>query len=846
MECIQDFIQIESLDEFYSCTVDCLYKLIGEKAVITAVEYNLEENSWEMKAIEGVSGVSEKIASVLGFDLMAMKGEVRTTFFKDIKKGKLKKLELDFPALTNEMISQRNGEFVLKMLSLNELYCITFQNKERVFGNVSLFLKEEIDIEKIGLIENFFSQISLILKNKWTEERLRYKDLLYTSFIEQSSDAIAMINSRYEIVEWNEKEVDISGIPKKEALNKKLWDVQWRLLPDNLKKKITKEQFVKRIKDTLGNLHNTDQEHTYESGIQRPDGVLKVLETKLFLIQFANETLIGSIGRDITHQKESELELQRSELKFKELMHKSPSVIEIYNMEGYQVEVNAAYERLWNFPAEHTINKFNLFESKEVERTGLLKYIRRAYKGETVILPDYYKYDSRGKTEARGKGRVRWLNTRIYPIKDANGKVVNITITHEDVTERKAFEEKLIDLKNQLDLILDNIPVVIWLLSYTKDGYKVDYVSPKIKDFFGITQKQFYKDSYLWMSSVYPEDKIWLEKKFLRFLEDKERWNVQYRVVDKEGEEKWLLSRGKNLGKDDDGRVRVTGILYDRTDKIRSEMELEEKSLQIDQQNNELQAKLKEIRKINKKLKKAKARAVEADELKTAFLANMSHEIRTPMNALLGFSGLLADSEKPREKIDRYVKLIEKSGDQLLTIIDDIIDIAKIESNQIHLYKSRFNLHDFFSGIYETRQQNLNENRVSVEFRFEFKLEKDETIYSDEVRLAQVVNNLLNNAFKFTEKGYVLLKVEKIFRNEKRFIKVTVKDTGSGIPKAKAKMIFDRFVQIGTAEFKGGTGIGLSISKGLIELLGGKIKLESVMGEGSDFSFTIPLSTTEK
>lgn len=151
---------------------------------------------------------------------------------------------------------------------------------------------------------------------------------------------------------------------------------------------------------------------------------------------------IGVLFTDINERKLAENELRQSEEKFKSLMQQSPFAVELYNMDGLQTSVNRAYEELWNFPTETTVNKFNLLKSKEVLKSGLMDYIKRAYAGESVKVPEY-QFDSRGDTEAKGEGRVRWLNTRIYPIKDKKDQVQNIVIVHQDISERKKSEHEL-------------------------------------------------------------------------------------------------------------------------------------------------------------------------------------------------------------------------------------------------------------------------------------------------------------------------------------------------------------------------------------------------------------------
>lgn len=146
--------------------------------------------------------------------------------------------------------------------------------------------------------------------------------------------------------------------------------------------------------------------------------------------------------RDITTQNEVEKASAESKYRFSKLIKESPSIIEIYDETGLQILVNKAYERMWGFDASQTLKKFNILKSEEVIKTGLIQYVRRAYEGEAVAVPQY-KFDPTGATEARGQGRTRWLSTRIYPLKDTTGRVINIVVTHEDFTKTKEAEERL-------------------------------------------------------------------------------------------------------------------------------------------------------------------------------------------------------------------------------------------------------------------------------------------------------------------------------------------------------------------------------------------------------------------
>jgi PAS domain S-box-containing protein len=190
--------------------------------------------------------------------------------------------------------------------------------------------------------------------------------------------------------------------------------------------------------------------------LQPLDIITKALIDALALAVILFPTLYLLVFRPtrlyFTERRKTEDRLKESEESFKLMMHQSPSVIELYGLDGLQIDVNSAYEDLWGFPAGHTVNKFNVLKSKEVEESGLMSYVKDAYAGKTVKVPEY-KFDSTGATEGKGKGRIRWLSTRIYPLKDIAGNVKNIVVTHEDISEIKFAEEE----RKQLEQVLLDI-----------------------------------------------------------------------------------------------------------------------------------------------------------------------------------------------------------------------------------------------------------------------------------------------------------------------------------------------------------------------------------------------------
>jgi PAS domain S-box-containing protein len=233
----------------------------------------------------------------------------------------------------------------------------------------------------------------------------------------------------------------------------------------------------------------------------------------------------------------------------------------------------------------------------------------------------------------------------------------------------------------------------------------------------------------------------------------------------------------------------------------------------------------------------AKEKAEESDRLKSAFLANMSHEIRTPMNGIMGFSHLLKEPGLSGDEQHEFIRLIEKSGARMLNIINDIIDISKIEAGLMELNMSESKLKEQIEYIYTFFKPEVEAKGLKLSYSIP-RLASETIIITDREKLFAVLTNLVKNAVKFTEKG----EIEFGYANKGDVIEFYIKDTGIGIPENQQEAIFERFVQadITNKMARQGTGLGLSISKAYIEKMGGRIWVESKEGKGSTFYFTLP------
>jgi len=322
-------------------------------------------------------------------------------------------------------------------------------------------------------------------------------------------------------------------------------------------------------------------------------------------------------------------------------------------------------------------------------------------------------------------------------------------------------------------------------------------------------------------------------------------------IIDAKGNPRWMLTTKIPIYNKQGQISGLVGLDHDITDRKQMELELKNNEQDLLKQNLEFQAlnneylsvneelteSINRIQKMNEELIISKNKAEESDRLKSAFLANMSHEIRTPLNAIMGFSGFLRNTHETEEKTKEYVDIIESSGKQLLSIINDIIEISIIEADQIKIVPGTVNITKLAGELFQLFKKQADIKNLNL-ILYPDNLSEDIIAQTDGFRLKQILCNLLNNAIKFTSGG----KIEFSYTLQDEFLLFSVMDTGIGIEPDMQSIIYEPFRQVesGSARNYGGNGLGLSISKALVDKLGGTLTHKSELRKGSNFTFTIP------
>ncbi|MBL0683237.1 sensor histidine kinase [Aquimarina mytili] len=384
---------------------------------------------------------------------------------------------------------------------------------------------------------------------------------------------------------------------------------------------------------------------------------------------------------------------------------------------------------------------------------------------------------------------------------------------YHSLTYKQKFEvaEKAIQLTESRYHTLTNlVPVGIFM---TRADGKTTFVNPKWCSISGLSQEEALNDG--WLNAVHPDDRKKLKQGWYEDAEKRNDSDAEYRFLKPDGSITWVLGQAIPEYNDKKQVIGYVGTITDITD----------------------------IKLYEQELNKLKEKAEESDRLKSAFLANMSHEIRTPMNGILGLAELLKEPKLSGDEQQLYLDLIKESGARMLNIIKDIIDISKIEADQVKVFISEVDVNEQTEYLYNFFKPETDKKGITLELHNDLKKEKA-IINTDKEKFNAILTNLVKNAIKYTEEG----SIEFGYYLKNNLLEFYIKDTGMGIEKKRQKAIFERFVQadIGDRYALEGAGIGLSIAKAYVEMLQGDIWVESKKNKGSTFYFTIPYVTSKK
>jgi len=697
---------------------------------------------------------------------------------------------------TIDGVDYRNVPVVAAMNKIpgTQWYMVAKMDREEILSALTNQMKM-IVIMLILVILTSGSILALIIRNQRVifyrekyEGELDHLALVkhFDYILKFANDIILLIDNDLTIVEANDRALDFYQYTRDEFIGMKV-------------ERIRAPETLLQLQTALKNL-NDNESATFETIHMRKDNSTFPVEVSSRVVMIEGSKYYQTIGRDITERKRIENTLKESEDRFRKIFEESPFSMLMTGKDFGIIRANISFCKLIGYHEEElksfTFRNFTHPEYIDNDEISLLRLIA----GE---LPVYHTE----KRYIRKDGSIIWGSTTVSIIRDKNEDVQFFLVMIEDITLQKKASAELDNSVSLLKAAFES----------TEDGLLVVDESGKTVQY---------------------------NQKFT------EMWKIPREIL-LPGEDNKLLDYVKSELVDPETFLDNVKQLYSKPDETSFDL-LEfrdkryfERYSQPQKINGISVGRVWSFRDITKRkrteadLISAKEKAEESDRLKTAFLHNVSHEIRTPMNAIIGFSTLLNEPDLSEEERRQYIDIIFQSGSQLLSIINDIVDIANVESGQAKVNLTEFNLNSKLKKLNE--QFSIIGKQNNIKINLSMSLPDDASVINtDSTKLIQILSNLISNSVKFTKNGQI--DFGYVLKDE--FLEFFVIDTGIGIATEYHSRIFDRFFQIDNTVSRqySGTGLGLSICKGYVDILGGVIKVESKSGKGTKFLFTIPFS----
>ncbi|MEO6875496.1 MAG: response regulator [Opitutaceae bacterium] len=525
---------------------------------------------------------------------------------------------------------------------------------------------------------------------------------------------------------------------------------------------------------------------------------------------------------DITAQKRHEDILRESEERFRELFDDAPTGYHELDAEGRITRINRTELQMLGYTEAEMLGRpIADFAANASEVTASL---RDKLAGK-IPPGQFFERQYRRKN---GAPMDVLLSDKM--IRNQEGRIIGLRSSLQDNTARKLQEHRIQIATERLQLAADAGQIGIWDFDIPQDRVVWD---DRMLELYGLTADAYDGTCSGWLDRVAMEDRDRLAEILSSEPSHADSFDLTFRIVRPDKSVRELQIRAR-VRRDADGKPqRIVGVHWDITEERRAQAEITRSRDEAERLNLQLKATITRTEILAQE-------ASAATRAKSEFLANMSHEIRTPLNAIIGMSGLLVDS-KPAGEVLEFAQTIRNSGDALLALLNDILDYSKIESGHLELEHAAFDLRECIESSIDVLSTKATEKKIDLLYWID--VDAPPSILGDVTRLRQVVVNLLSNAVKFTASGEVFINVGVVSYQPDGSVRlnVAVRDSGIGIPADRMDRLFKSFSQVdaSTTKHYGGTGLGLAICKRIVELMGGRIWVESIPGNGSTFAFEI-------
>jgi PAS domain S-box-containing protein len=625
------------------------------------------------------------------------------------------------------------------------------------------------------------------------EQALRESEEKHRLLYESSRDAImTLAPPTWRFISGNPATVKMFGAKNEEEFTcHEPWELSPERQPDG---RASAEKAIEMIETAM-----REGSHFFEWTHRRLNGEVFPATVLLSRIMLAGKAFLQATVRDITEQKRAEAALRASEERLRLFIEHAPVAIAMFDRDMHYL----AASRRWltdYLPGVASVRGQSHDEVFPESSDRWKAALRRGLAGE-VVREEEDRWQ-------RADGTVLWACYEVRPWNAADGAVGGVVIFTEDITERKRAEEELRQSEEKFRLMADTIPQLAWMAR--PDGY-IFWYNRRCYEYTGATREQMV--GWGWQSVHDPEVLPRVLERWRDALASGEPVGLEFPLRGADGQFHPFLTRVNPL-RDEAGRILYWfGTATDITER----------------------------KQIEDELRLAKEAAEAASRAKSDFLAAMSHEIRTPMNGIMGMTDLALATDLTGQQRE-YLELVKKSADALLAVINEILDFSKIEAGKLELDHTPFSLREGLGDMLTVLA--IRAHQKGLELACHIAPDVPDALIGDPGRLRQVLVNLAGNAIKFTEQGEVVVDVAAVGRHEgAAALRFAVRDTGTGIPAGKLSSLFQPFVQLDgslTRKYEG-TGLGLTISSRLVEAMGGRITVESEVGKGSTFTFTVSL-----
>jgi two-component system, sensor histidine kinase and response regulator len=620
-----------------------------------------------------------------------------------------------------------------------------------------------------------------------TERTLREIDAFYSSLLENSPNAISVLNPDTSIRYVNPAFEKLTGYSRSEIIGQKAPYPYWT----------EKEELKIDLVHSMGKRENkTERLSRSKSG-------------RLFWAAISSTSVLDDQGNlkfflsnyvDVTERRKVEEALRESEGFSHRLLEHSPNPIVVQDSDTSIIYVNPACERLTGYSASELIGQKAPYPYwPQEQKENLLKTMLNHF-DQDQLLSDEREFQKKS-------GERFWVEISATIIKGVEGGLKQVISNYIDVTERRQVEEALRESEEFSSSLLTAAanPIIVF-----NPDQSIKYVNPALEELTGYTNAEIQgeKAPYPW----WPDDKT--SEYAANFLDDLSPGTHKKECVFKKrnGELFWVAISATSIMSN--GKMKYIIKLWDDISQRKSMETL---------------------------LVSAKETAEAATRAKSEFLAHMSHEIRTPMNAIVGLAHLALKTDLSTKQRD-YLNKMQSSANSLMSIINDILDLSKIEAGKIEIETTNFRLDSLLNNLVDMFSSKVKEKSLDISLRIEPDVPRE--LKGDSLRIGQVLANLVSNAVKFTETGTIVVATQVVDRDAKQVkLRFSVRDTGIGMTQDQQAKLFQPFTQADSSTTRkyGGTGLGLTISKQLVNLMGGEISLESKPGAGSTFAFILPL-----